>query len=167
MLQCNGSYNQLGDFIMKWILIQYELPNEPSKYRVWLWRRLKKQNAYKLLDGLYCLPLTDSSLERFNWICVEIEKMGGKAMLWSADALLPGQEEEIIKQKIKVVKKRYKSLLDEIEKLNKENITIKQIEELSRKWADIKWHDPKDHPLGETIRELLTNMKIAARRKLK
>ncbi|MCD6322684.1 MAG: hypothetical protein J7L77_06620 [Clostridiales bacterium] len=152
---------------MKWILIQYELPNEPSKYRVWVWRRLKKQSAYKLLDGLYCLPFTDNSLERFNWICVEIEKMGGKAMLWSSEALLPGQEAEITKKKSKIVEQRYKSLYDEIKKIGKENISKSQLENFSRKWADIMWHNPNGHPLGEVIRELLTEIRVLARRNLK
>jgi len=152
---------------MKWILLQYELPNEPSKYRVWLWRRLKKQSAYKLLDGLYCLPYTASSLERFNWISVEIEKMGGKAMLWASEALLAGQEQEIIREKTQVTKKQYEILYDEIINMKKEEISIKQFDEFSKRWADIKWHDTKGHPLGEEIRKLLTEIRILKRRNLK
>ena len=152
---------------MKWILLQYELPNEPSKYRVWVWRRLKKQSAYKLIDGLYCLPFSDNSLERFNWICVEIEKMGGKAMLWASEALLPGQEEEITQQQSKIVEQRYKLLYDEIKKNKKENITMPQLEDFSCKWADIRWHDTIGHPLGEVIRGLLTEIRISVRRNIK
>ncbi|MCK5812139.1 MAG: hypothetical protein KAG94_04530 [Clostridiales bacterium] len=149
---------------MKWILLQYELPNEPSKYRVGIWRRLKKQNAYKLLDGLYCLPYTDSSLERFNWISADIEKMGGKAMLWASDALLQGQEAEIIKKKTKAIKMQYEKLYEKINEISKDEITMSMFKEFSRQWADIKWHDPVGDPLGESIKDLLTKIRIMIRR---
>ena len=149
---------------MKWLLLQYELPNEPSKYRVGIWRRLKKQSAFKLLDGLYCLPYTDNSLERFNWICSEIEEMGGKAMLWASEALLAGQEAEITKEKEKVIRKQYETLYKEIINSMKADFTEEHLEALSKIWADIKWHDSIGHPLGDIVKELLTKMRISIRR---
>ena len=81
---------------MQWILFQYNVPNKPSKLRVYVWRKLKAIRAEQLTEGFYALPLMDKTLEQLEWLCAEVEEMGGTAVLWKSECLSQKQESELI-----------------------------------------------------------------------
>jgi hypothetical protein len=148
---------------MKWLLFQYELPSSPSKCRVYVWRKLKKFGACPLLDGLYVLPASKRSLERFNWLCAEVQEMHGSTMLWEAASLLPTQEEELRSRFDELVQGRYMALKQKLTNYQQENIDPETIKEWSREWADIRWHDWFEHPLGTETLELLNKVRKPTR----
>lgn len=148
---------------MKWLLFQYELPSSPSKCRVYVWRKLKKFGACPLLDGLYVLPVSKRSLERFNWLCAEVQEMHGSTMLWEAASLLPKQEEELRSRFDVLVQGRYMALKQELSNCQQENIDAEAIKDWSREWADIRWHDWFEHPLGTETLELLNKVRKPTR----
>lgn len=136
---------------MKWLMIQYTLPSSPSKYRVYVWRKLKKLGACPLLDGLYVLPASERSLERFVWLNAEIREMNGNAMLWEAESLLPGQEELIRTRLQDEIQNRYLALKQEIDAFAGPEADHPTVSAWSRQWADIRWHDWFGHPLGTEL----------------
>jgi hypothetical protein len=144
---------------MNWLLFQYELPGTPTKYRVYVWRKLKKLGACSLMDGLYALPATKRSLERFNWLYAEVREMDGHAMLWQAKSLLPQQEERLRTRFDELVQGRYLALKQELTECRRDGTGIKAIEAWSRQWADIRWHDWFEHPLGNETLALINRLR--------
>ena len=41
---------------LEWVLLAYRLPREPSTPRIAVWRKLRRQGAVQVLDGLVALP---------------------------------------------------------------------------------------------------------------
>jgi hypothetical protein len=148
---------------MNWLLLQYELPGTPSKYRVYVWRKLKKFGACSLMDGLYALPHSWRSLERFTWLCSEVKEMQGTAMLWEAKCLLPLQEEALRDRFDKMVEGRYLALKDALTGFNQKYASGEFIDLCSRQWADIRWHDWFEHPLGQETLELINRIRDRAK----
>jgi hypothetical protein len=144
---------------MNWLLFQYELPSSPTRCRVYVWRKLKKFGACPLLDGLYVLPASKRSLERFNWLCAEVHEMHGSTMLWDASSLLPQQEDALRSRFDKLVQERYQTLKQELTKCTKDQIDAGTVNGWSREWADIRWHDWFEHPLGQETLELLNKIR--------
>src|SRR2546430_2371047 len=67
---------------MRWVLIAYRLPREPSTPRSALWRRLRRLGAVQLLDGLAALPLDARNREQLEWLAPEGGGAGGAACAW-------------------------------------------------------------------------------------
>ncbi len=84
---------------MRWILLIYKVPNEPSARRVYVWRKLKGLGAILLQDSAWVLPTTPQTREQMMWLAAEIKEMeGGSATLWEADVVFTGQDETLIQQ---------------------------------------------------------------------
>jgi hypothetical protein len=115
---------------LQWLLFQYNVPNKPSKLRVYIWRKLKALRAEQLLEGLYALPLTDKTTEQFEWLCAEVFEMDGTAVLWKADCL--SEIQEMLSQK---PDEDQQAWLDAIVKM----------------YADIRFHDYFDTQQKYTI----------------
>ncbi|MHB1435521.1 MAG: Chromate resistance protein ChrB [Thermoplasmata archaeon] len=64
------------------LLLGYRLPAEPSRYRVSVWRRLRRMGASPLHRALFLLP--DSPLNRLRVadIAHDIENWGGRAWVF-------------------------------------------------------------------------------------
>lgn len=110
-----------------------------------------------MLDGLYVLPASRRSLERFNWLCAEVLEMHGSTMLWEAEGLLQKQEEELRSRFDDLVQKRYMALQQEITNCGQDKINVKIIKDWRSEWADIRWHDLFEHPSGLETLELINH----------
>lgn len=69
---------------VRWVLLAYRLPREPSTPRTALWRRLRRLGAAQVLDGLAALPETDTTREQLDWLAQEVVDAGGEASVWVA-----------------------------------------------------------------------------------
>lgn len=94
-----------------WLLLAYKVRREPSATRVFVWRKLKKLGAVSVQDGVWVLPRTPQTLERFRWLATEIAEMGGEASLWESRHLLDGGDEELVKQFESQVEESYRGIL--------------------------------------------------------
>ena len=65
----------------RWLVLTHHLPAKPAYLRVKVHRRLERIGAIALKNSVYVLPVTDETLEDFQWLCGEIEAGGGEATL--------------------------------------------------------------------------------------
>lgn len=125
---------------MLWILFHYNVPNKPSKLRVYVWRKLKAIRAEQLTEGLYALPLTAKTQEQLEWLCAEVAEMHGTAVLWKSECLSQKQETELIARFQDQADKSY----DEIQSLLSHKPETEQgawLDSIIRMYADTRYHD--------------------------
>lgn len=71
----------------RWLLLVHQLPAQPSKLRVKVWRRLQGVGAVLVKNSVYVLPNNSEAREDFEWIRGEIIALGGEAVVFTADAV--------------------------------------------------------------------------------
>jgi hypothetical protein len=69
---------------VRWLILIYHLPREPSRHRVAVWRKLKTLGALYLQDGAAALPEDAVTREQLEWLQLRIKEAGGEATLWEA-----------------------------------------------------------------------------------
>lgn len=80
----------------RWLLLVHQLPSEPSRLRVRVWRRLQAVGAVAIKGSIYVLPHTAESREDFEWIRSEIDASGGESLVFTADAVDDACTDEIV-----------------------------------------------------------------------
>jgi hypothetical protein len=100
-----------------WLLCSYRLPREPSRFRLAVWRRLKRVGAVMMHDGLWVLPNDTKTREDFEWLAEEIEERGGSVMLWEARSLPGGQDSAVVLKFRTEAEERYASIAQAARKL--------------------------------------------------
>jgi hypothetical protein len=74
----------------------YSLPVKASKERMSLWRKFRQLGAVSLKNSVYILPLTERTYENFQWLCQEIQSVGGDATLVKANGIENLEDQDII-----------------------------------------------------------------------
>jgi len=64
-----------------WVIIAYDVPNEPSKLRLRVWRELKKAGALYPPLSFCILPNTAKSMERISNLKDKIREYGRTVIL--------------------------------------------------------------------------------------
>jgi hypothetical protein len=67
-----------------WLILVYQLPREPSRHRVAVWRKLRALGALYIQDGAAALPEDAVTHEQLEWLQLRIREVGGEATLWEA-----------------------------------------------------------------------------------
>jgi hypothetical protein len=80
---------------MKWVLLSYRVPREPSAPRIAVWRKLERLGVARLGDGLIALPADARTQEQLEWIADEVLAAGGTSGLWLAEPASADQEREL------------------------------------------------------------------------
>jgi DNA-binding transcriptional regulator PaaX len=137
--------------MQEWLHLVYKIPRNPSKVRVYVWRKLKRLGAVLLHESVWCLPSTPKTKEQFQWLTVEIQELGGEASLWKSNLVLGMKEECIIKEFLNQVDQEYNEILDELQKGQLDLVT------LSKKYQQIKIRDYFQSDLGIRVLEELQN----------
>ncbi len=94
-----------------WLLLTYKLPSEPSRRRVYVWRKLKRLGAINVYEAVWVLPENFRTREQFQWLAVEIQEMGGEALVWAGKPEFAGQEEAVRSLFTRQVDEAYRQLL--------------------------------------------------------
>lgn len=134
-----------------WLLLLYKIPRNPSKIRVYVWRKLKRIGAVLLHESVWCLPSNPKTKEQFQWLTVEIQELGGEATLWESQLVLGMKDELIIKEFLEQVDQEYAEILDELKKEEFDLVS------LSKKYQQIKIKDYFQSDLGKCVLEELQN----------
>ncbi len=66
---------------MRWLLLIYSVPAEPSRKRATIWREVKKSGAIYLRDGVCALPQRAETLAALSLIAAKVDELGGLATL--------------------------------------------------------------------------------------
>jgi DNA-binding transcriptional regulator PaaX len=121
----------------EWIILNYTLPKEPSRVRVSIWRKLKKQGSVSIGQSMWILPYSPEHTEFFNELSTEIGQNSGAAYLLKSTFIYDKSSDEIIGEFNKARNDEYSEVLEkcadffhEIEKeVKRENFTFAEIEE--------------------------------------
>lgn len=135
--------------MQEWLHLLYKIPRNPSKVRVYVWRKLKRLGAVLLHESVWCLPSNPKTKEQFQWLTVEIQELGGEATLWESHLVLGMKDDYLIKQFLEQVDQEYTEILDE---LQKEQIDLVS---LSKKYQQVKIKDYFHSDLGKRVLEEL------------
>lgn len=138
-----------GGFVFSWLHLHYKIPRNPTKNRVFVWRKLKRLGAILLHDSIWCLPNTPRTLEHFQWLVAEIKELDGAAMLWESNSVLDGQNEIVMQQFSEQVDIVYAEILDELKKEKLDLIA------LSKRYQQTKMQDYFHSEVGERVYDAL------------
>lgn len=83
---------------LRWLALGYSVPINPSKNRVYVWRKLKECGAEYFKQGVALLPYTRSSYNKFKYLAGKILEMGGEASIVEMKFLDPDDEQEMIRR---------------------------------------------------------------------
>ena len=98
---------------MRWVLLNYRMPREPSTPRIAVWRRLKGLGVAQLGDGLVALPADARTREHLEWVAEDVEQAGGSAMLWTAEPESSAHERRIAAEMAAARAQEYRQLCEQ------------------------------------------------------
>jgi hypothetical protein len=134
---------------LKWIMLIHKLPRErTTAYKVATWRKLKKLGVYSIQDSVCMLPLTERTLEHFEWLAAELQEIGGEASVWQVEALTPAREKVIREFFLDRVNTEYGKIIEKAS-------AAKTEKHLKRLWAQynrLKTQDYLKSPLAVEAR---------------
>lgn len=99
---------------LRWVLLSYRIPREPSTPRIAVWRRLKTVGALQIGDGLVALPHDPRTVEHFEWLAETVIEADGDATVWHATTVRRDSEAMAIRLRGERTDE-YESLTKEIE----------------------------------------------------
>jgi hypothetical protein len=97
---------------VRWFILIYHLPREPSRHRVAVWRRLKALGALYLQDGAAALPEDAVTREQLEWLQVRVREAGGEATLWEALPNTVAENAALVEEFRALRETAYRELID-------------------------------------------------------
>lgn len=67
----------------RYTAIGYSVPSEPSKFRVFVWRRLRAIGAENIKPGLAVLPESANGRSLLKDLAAKVKQMGGEASIYT------------------------------------------------------------------------------------
>jgi hypothetical protein len=105
----------------RWLILIYQLPREPSRHRVAVWRKLKALGALYLQDGAAALPEDAVTREQLEWLQLRVREAGGEATLWEALPNTVAEGRSLVEEFRASREAAYKALLrEELGKMERE-----------------------------------------------
>ena len=103
----------------RWLILIYQLPREPSRYRVAVWRKLKALGALYLQDGAAALPEDAVTREQLEWLQLRVREAGGEATLWEALPNTVAEGESLVEEFRASREVAYKDLIAAADRLRR------------------------------------------------
>ncbi|PKM86688.1 MAG: chromate resistance protein ChrB [Firmicutes bacterium HGW-Firmicutes-12] len=104
----------------KWLVINYNLPSEPSRLRVSAWRSLKKLGAVNIQQSMWVLPHNDDNYSALQTISREIVSNSGEVLLMQSIFFEQQHEQRVISYFNNIRDEEYKEFIDKCEDYFKE-----------------------------------------------
>jgi DNA-binding transcriptional regulator PaaX len=133
----------------KWIVLNYNLPTEPSRPRVAAWRKLKKLGAINIQQSMWIMIYDEENHKQLNEISKDVESNGGTSFLMECTFYEDSQENRVIALFNEMRDEEYNEYINEckkyIKEINKE-ISIEKytFAELEEEEAElnklVSWH---------------------------
>jgi len=154
----------------RWLILIYQLPREPSRYRVAVWRKLKALGALYLQDGAAALPEDAVTREQLEWLQLRIREAGGEATLWEALPNTVAENRDLVEAFRGAREEGYGKVIEGVERIRRKadlgGERASLLEELARIEREFRAERRRDYfrsPLRTEAAEALR----AARRVLK
>lgn len=107
----------------RWLAISYKVPVEPSRKRVYVWRKLKERGAVYLQQGVGVLPDTPEIMSFLQQLRGEVIEMEGEAAVVALSFVndddrdrVMGEFEALRNQEYDEIIEQCERLIDEIER---------------------------------------------------
>ena len=136
---------------MRWLLLVYRIPRQPTAGRVFVWRKLKQLGAIAVQDAVWVLPNTPRTLEQFQWLAAEITELNGEAVLWQADQIDATGEQALVEKFQEPVLAEYEAILAALKKKDRD------LAALSKQFQQAQAKDYFASELGRKTRARLLN----------
>jgi hypothetical protein len=98
---------------IRWVLLAYRLPREPSTPRISVWRHLRRLGVAQISDGVVALPLDARTREQLEWVAQSVVENGGDASVWLAESGSAAQERALAAGMASTVAADYADLIDQ------------------------------------------------------
>ena len=160
----------------KWIVLNYNLPSEPSRHRVAVWRGLKKLGAVNIQQSMWILGYNEPNYRALRKIAQDVESSNGEALLMETAFFDEKHEERVISLYNDIRDEEYHEFIEkceeylgELEKeIRIEKFTFAELEEEEEEFEKmVSWHEKiatRDifHALaGDRAKERLEQIKKA------
>ena len=104
---------------IRWLILIYQLPREPSRHRVAVWRKLKSLGALYLQHGAAALPEDAVTREQLEWLQLRIREAGGEATLWEALPNTVAEGKSLVEEFRASREAAYRGLIEAAERLRR------------------------------------------------
>lgn len=160
----------------KWLVINYNLPTEPSRHRVAVWRGLKKMGAVNIQQSMWLLPEEEGNYSALQKISQDIEANNGDSFLMESVFFDEKHEKRVIALFNNIRDDEYVEFISECKKYLKElehEIAIEkftfaeleeeeaELEKLIAWYERIERRDIFDASQGKGASEVLVQIKHA------
>jgi uncharacterized protein Yka (UPF0111/DUF47 family) len=121
-----------------WILLVYRIPAQPTRLRLWIWRRLQRMGAVYLQNAVCLLPARPELVENMQYVADAIEEMGGTCHLFKASAVLPESPERIETEFRELADSRLDEIIERLDRVKETLEAAASPTALERAEEDIK-----------------------------
>src|SRR5215208_3797928 len=139
---------------IRWLILIYHLPREPSRHRVAVWRKLKALGALYLQDGAAALPDDAVIREQLEWLQLRVREAGGEATLWEALPNTVAENRALVEEFRSLRDAVYKELIDTAGKLRRkaaigagETVLLEELARIERAFRTERRRDYFKSPL--------------------
>jgi hypothetical protein len=83
------------DEAARWVVVIPRLPSDPSRYRVAVWRELRRAGAVQIGQGVWALPASNAATEEIGKLEALTAPSGGELLVLVADAWGDGRVDRL------------------------------------------------------------------------
>jgi len=135
-----------NDGASSWLLLGYSLPTEPSRYRVSVWRRLRKLGAVHLNEGFWVLPNSPSMRSELDGVIREIRSYNGTPSAFTSSDFDPQQNERLRAKFLEARDEEYREVQGQYDKFvvhvdharSTHRFTFAEVEELEEEISKLE-----------------------------
>lgn len=121
----------------KWLVLNYNLPTEPSRPRVAIWRKLKKLGAANIQQSMWLMIYSDGNKSSLQKISQDIEADHGTSFLMECSFYDESHEQKVVSLFNEMRDEEYGEFIEECEKylkelekeISREKFTFAELEE--------------------------------------
>ena len=155
---------------VRWLILIYHLPREPSRHRVAAWRKLKALGALYLQDGAAALPEDAVTREQLEWLQLRITEAGGEATLWEALPNTISENKTLVEAFRADREEAYRGLIKAAERLRRKAALgadgapmVEELEKIEREFRAERRRDYFRSPLRNTAERALRETRQTVR----
>jgi len=109
-----------NDTARQWLLLIYKVPQDPTRFRTYLWRQMRMLGALSLQQMVCLLPRTPDLESEFMRLAYKIEEFGGEANLLEITSPNREWEDRIIASFNATVDEEYAEIAENEERFQDE-----------------------------------------------